>query len=88
MSWGCRPRQRLPQRASVAEVLIKQVRSANGASPKQRDTLRSLRLGRIGRESRRADSPELRGMLRVVGHLVEVEGRAPADGVKRAEEGS
>jgi large subunit ribosomal protein L30 len=72
----------------VAEVLIRQVRSANGASPRQRDTLRSLRLGRIGRQSRRADSPELRGMLRVVDHLVEVEGHAPAGDGKRAEEGS
>jgi large subunit ribosomal protein L30 len=53
-------------------LVIKQVRSTNGASPRQRDTLRSLRLGRIGRESRRADSAELRGMLRVVGHMVEV----------------
>jgi large subunit ribosomal protein L30 len=54
-------------------LVIKQVRSANGASPKQRDTLRSLRLGRIGRSSERADSPELRGMLRVVSHMVEVQ---------------
>ena len=53
-------------------LVIKQVRSANGASPRQRDTLRSLRLGRIGRESRRSDSPELRGMLKVVRHMVEV----------------
>jgi large subunit ribosomal protein L30 len=53
-------------------LVIKQVRSANGADPKQRATLRSLRLGRIGKESRRDDSPELRGMLGVVGHLVEV----------------
>jgi large subunit ribosomal protein L30 len=53
-------------------LVIKQVRSANGASPKQRDTLRSLRLGRIGRMSKRTDSPELRGMLTVVGHMVEV----------------
>jgi large subunit ribosomal protein L30 len=72
----------------VAEVLIRQVRSANGASPRQRDTLRSLRLGRIGRESRRADSPGLRGMLRVVDHLVAVEGQAPAGDGKRAEEAS
>jgi large subunit ribosomal protein L30 len=57
-------------------LVIKQVRSANGASPRQRDTLRSLRLGRIGRESRRTDSPELRGMLRVVGHMVEVQEEA------------
>jgi large subunit ribosomal protein L30 len=57
----------------MAEVRVKQVRSANGASPKQRETLRSLRLGRIGRSATQSDSPALRGMLRVVGHLVEVE---------------
>jgi large subunit ribosomal protein L30 len=58
----------------VADLLIRQVRSANGTSPRQRDTLRSLRLGRIGRTVERSDSPELRGMLTVVDHLVEVEG--------------
>ena len=56
----------------MADVTLKQVRSANGASPKQRETLRSLKLGRIGRESSIADSPQLRGMIRVVDHLVEV----------------
>jgi large subunit ribosomal protein L30 len=56
----------------MAEVLIKQIRSSNGTSPKQRDTLRSLRLGRIGRTAKLDDGPELRGMLRVVGHLVEI----------------
>jgi large subunit ribosomal protein L30 len=56
----------------VAELVIKQVRSANRASRKQLDTLRSLRLGRIGREVTMAETPQLRGMLRVVGHLVEV----------------
>ncbi len=57
----------------MADLVIKQVRSANGTSPAQRETLRSLRLGRIGRSVERADSPELRGMLNVVGHLVEVD---------------
>ena len=58
----------------MAEIAIKQVRSTNGASPRQRETLRSLGLGRIGRSASHADSPQLRGMLRVVGHMVEVEG--------------
>jgi large subunit ribosomal protein L30 len=57
----------------VADLLIRQVRSVNGTSPRQRETLRSLRLGRIGRTVERSDSPELRGMLTVVGHLVKVE---------------
>jgi large subunit ribosomal protein L30 len=56
----------------VADLVIKQVRSTNGTSPAQRETLRSLRLGRIGRTTERPDTPEVRGMLNVVGHLVEV----------------
>jgi large subunit ribosomal protein L30 len=58
----------------MADLQLKQVRSANGTSPSQRETLRSLRLGRIGRTSSHSDSPQLRGMLRVVEHLVEVNG--------------
>ena len=57
----------------MAELTIKQVRSSNGASPRQRDTLRTLRLGRIGAETKRADSPQLQGLLRNVSHLVEIE---------------
>jgi large subunit ribosomal protein L30 len=57
----------------MAEVTIKQVRSANGTSPTQRETLRSLKLGKIGRTSTFADTPQLQGMIRVVGHLVTVE---------------
>jgi large subunit ribosomal protein L30 len=56
----------------MADVTVTQVRSANGISPRQRDTLRSLKLGRIGRSATLADGPQLQGMLRTVGHLVEV----------------
>lgn len=56
----------------MADVQVKQVRSSNGASASQRDTLRSLKLGRIGREAKHADTPQLRGMLHAVDHLVEV----------------
>ena len=58
----------------MGELRVRQVRSANGASARQRDTLRSLKLGRIGRSSAFEDTPQLRGMLRVVSHLVEVDG--------------
>jgi large subunit ribosomal protein L30 len=57
----------------MAEVALKQVRSTNGASGTQRATLRSLRLGRIGKEAKHTDTPQLRGMIRSVNHLVEVE---------------
>jgi large subunit ribosomal protein L30 len=56
----------------VADVKLRQVRSSNGANPKQRDTLQALKLGKIGRESAMADTPQLRGMIKVVDHLVEV----------------
>ena len=59
----------------MADVTLKQVRSSNGASAKQLDTLRTLKLGRIGRTSKLADTPQLRGALDRVSHLVEeVEG--------------
>jgi large subunit ribosomal protein L30 len=57
----------------VAELTLKQVRSANGANEKQRGTLATLKLGRIGRTSTLADTPQLRGALAKVAHLVEVE---------------
>jgi large subunit ribosomal protein L30 len=56
----------------MPDVALKQVRSSNGASATQRATLRSLRLGRIGAEAKHADTPQLRGMVRAVDHLVEV----------------
>jgi large subunit ribosomal protein L30 len=55
----------------MAEVTLKQVRSSNGASPKQRGTLDSLKLGRIGKVSKMEDTPQLRGALDRVSHLVE-----------------
>lgn len=58
----------------MAAVKITQIRSANGANPKQRDTLRTLGLGKIGRAVERPDHPTLRGEIRVVEHLVKVEG--------------
>lgn len=57
----------------MSGVKIRQVRSANGTSPTQKATLRSLGLGRIGKATERKDSPQLRGQLKVVSHLVEVD---------------
>jgi large subunit ribosomal protein L30 len=55
----------------VADVKLKQVRSSNGTSATQRATLRSLKLGRIGKESTMTQTPQLDGMLDKVSHLVE-----------------
>ena len=53
--------------------LIKQVRSANGTNAKQRDTLRSLGLRKIGHTVEVKDTPQSRGMLHRIRHLVKVE---------------
>ncbi len=58
--------------AAKKKLTIKQVRSQNGASRKQQETLRSLGLGRIGKTAERPDGPALQGQLDKVGHLVEV----------------
>ena len=56
----------------MADIQIKQVRSTVGSNQKQRDTLRSLKLGRIGRTATVTDSPQTQGMLRSIEHLIEV----------------
>ena len=55
-------------------LTIVQRRSSNGANPRQRATLRSLGLGKIGRSVERPDGPAVRGAVRTVRHLVEVRG--------------
>jgi large subunit ribosomal protein L30 len=52
---------------------ITQVRSAIGAKPKQRGTLRALGLHRINHTVEHPDRPEIRGMVARVPHLVRVQ---------------
>lgn len=52
---------------------VTQVRSAIGAKPKHRGTLRALGLRGVGRCNDLPDRPEIRGMLARVPHLVRVE---------------
>jgi large subunit ribosomal protein L30 len=56
----------------MATLRITQVKSANGANPQQRDSLRTLGLGKIGRSAEREDHPTVRGLIHSVRHLVEV----------------
>ena len=56
----------------AGSLTVTQRRSSNGANPKQRQTLRSLGLRRIGHSVQVSDSPQARGMLHAVRHLVEV----------------
>jgi large subunit ribosomal protein L30 len=67
----------------MAELKLRQVHSSAGANAKQRGTLESLKLGRIGRSSTVNDTPQARGALARVAHLVEVNGVAPKRGVTR-----
>ncbi len=53
-------------------VVITQRRSSNGCDRRQLDTLRSLGLRRLNHSVIREDSPQLRGMIHKVRHLVEV----------------
>jgi large subunit ribosomal protein L30 len=57
----------------VSTLEIKQVKSANGTNARQKDTLRTLGLRRIGQTVERPDSPQLRGLVHAVRHLIVVE---------------
>jgi large subunit ribosomal protein L30 len=57
----------------MSQLKITQVRSTIGARWKQRASLRTLGLRRIRHSVIRDDSPETRGLIAVVRHLVEVE---------------
>ncbi len=56
----------------MSQLTIRQVRSPNGASQKQRASLRTLGLGRIGKQVERRDDDVVRGLIYSVHHLVEV----------------
>ncbi|HJS94333.1 MAG TPA: 50S ribosomal protein L30 [Solirubrobacteraceae bacterium] len=56
----------------MSKVTVTQRRSRNGSDQRQRDTLRSLGLRRIGHTVEHEDTPQIRGMIAKVAHLVEV----------------
>ena len=55
------------------KIRIKLVRSTIGALPKQRFTVRSLGLRKIGSVSEQEANPAILGMVKAVSHLVSVE---------------
>jgi large subunit ribosomal protein L30 len=57
----------------MSAVKITQVKSRNGSNQRQIDTLRSLGLRKIGHTVEQQDTPQLRGMVHAVRHLVKVE---------------
>jgi len=57
----------------MTTLRVTQFKSRNGANQRQIDTLRSLGLRRIGHTVEHKDSPQARGMVHAVRHLVRVE---------------
>ncbi|MDW5596039.1 50S ribosomal protein L30 [Conexibacter stalactiti] len=56
-----------------ATLRITQIKSRNGSNKRQLDTLRSIGLRKIGQTVEQPDSPQMRGMVHAVRHLVKVE---------------
>ena len=58
----------------MSTIKVMQHKSRNGSDKRQLDTLRSLGLRRIGHTVEVNDTPQIRGMIHKVRHLVEVDG--------------
>jgi large subunit ribosomal protein L30 len=56
----------------MSKITVTQRKSRNGSDKRQLDTLRSIGLRRIGHTVEVNDTPQMRGMLHKVRHLVEV----------------
>ena len=57
----------------AVKLKVTQVKSSIGRPANQRATLRGLGLTRTGRTRILVDTPQVRGMIRKVQHLVQVE---------------
>jgi large subunit ribosomal protein L30 len=57
----------------VSTLKVTQVKSKNGSTSRQIDTLRSLGLRRLHHTVEVADTPQARGMIHRVRHLIRVE---------------
>jgi len=58
--------------AQAGKITVKWVKSAIGYDVRQKRTLRALGFSKLGQEVQHDDTPQIRGMLNVVKHLVEV----------------
>lgn len=72
---------------SESTITVTQTRSAIGAKPKARGTLRALGLGRIGQTNTLPDRPEIRGMIARVPHLIAIDADGPQGATKANEAG-
>lgn len=57
----------------MENLKVTQVKSTIGTIPKHRKTVRALGLRKIGHTKIHKNTPEIQGMIRVVGYLLKVE---------------
>jgi large subunit ribosomal protein L30 len=57
----------------MSSLKVTQLKSKNGSDKSQLDTLRSIGVRRIGQTVEVSDTPQMRGMLHKVRHLVKVD---------------
>jgi large subunit ribosomal protein L30 len=61
-----------PTAVSGKTVTVEQIASPNRRPDRQRGTLIGLKLNKLHRRSTLQDTPEVRGMINKIGHLVRV----------------
>ncbi len=59
--------------AKIKKLKITQTRSLIGRNSKQKKTIEALGLRRIHHSVEHNDTPQIRGMLNVVGHIVTID---------------
>lgn len=55
------------------KLRVRQIRSSIDVNKRHKKTLEALGLGRIGKERIHRDTPQIRGMIKQVSYLIEVE---------------
>ncbi len=60
------------KKADAKTIQLRQIRSGIGCPVEMRETLRALGLRRMHQVVERTDTPEVRGMIAKIQHLVEV----------------
>ncbi len=57
----------------MGKIKVTQLKSIIGRKPRHRRTIEALGLGRISKTAIHNDTPQIRGMIKTVEYLVEVE---------------